>query len=659
MFAVAAKPVTLVFDNMHTLADNCLMHDVFPVMLSQVPNEVTVIMISRDQPPASLSRMVVNRNMAVLDQDQLKLTDDDVKRLADLWHRNEISPDTLRHMNELTGGWIAGLVLLFERGAFDGPVTKNDHEYFFGYFASEIFDTLDPGRQKFLLHTAFLPCITPQVAAKLTEVGQAFEILEDLCSRYYFTTKSARPEPVYQYHPLFKDFLLAQAGRKLSLDEIKHIAATAAGILAETGLTDDAVTLAKTFEQYALMGDLIHKQAPDMLAQQRLQQLEQWIAALPSDILNASPWLLYWFGCCRLVFDHNASQKYYEKAYKGFKAHNDTDGMLMSASGVILAIMTGWDDFHPLARWISVLDKTVEENFCSSSPPTQAMVVLAMLSALLFHRPEHPKMEYWEACAQKNIRDNTLDISLRMDTGNALAHWQFWKGDLAGAAHTIEILSLALDAKQSAIMPRLQSDMNQAILHWHRADFGRCREKTDQGLALADEMQIHILDDRLVAQSIIACLSSDDIADAGRLLARMKQAVKNKGRLSLSFYYYLSSLYHLLTKDFEMALQQGRTAVELNKEAGAPYPEALTALTLAQIHFKVGDVVSAHQVLADACEAGRAMNSRTLELICELTWAWFKFDQGEKDVLYAHLENAFSLQKKNGGSSIFRDGGAV
>jgi ATP/maltotriose-dependent transcriptional regulator MalT len=88
----------------------------------------------------------------------------------------------------------------------------------FDYFASEIFQKLDKASQEILLKTAFLPIMTARFAQQVTGSHQVGVLLAELNRRNYFTIRKPLPDPVYQYHPLFREFLLAQARRSLQMN---------------------------------------------------------------------------------------------------------------------------------------------------------------------------------------------------------------------------------------------------------------------------------------------------------------------------------------------------------------------------------------------------------------------------------------------------------
>jgi len=648
LFRMLPKPLLLVFDNFQALAVDSLFQEIIVVALREIPRGITAIVLSRSPPPGSLSRMQVNRTMAVLDHNDLRFNYEEVLGLAQLWLPGEIHVETIQRMNEMVDGWVAGLVLLLERGGHDGSATDLDKEFFFSYFANEIFDRLSVDKQRFLLHTACLETMTSPVARELTGMVAAQDILERLCERHYFTSKSDRTEPVYQYHPLFKDFLLNRGKNDLGSKNWQQLCSKAALILAGNGELEEAIELACGGADWLLMAELINRQAPVMLAQQRLQMLEKWLKKLPRHVVKTSPWLLYWYGCCRRPFDQQESGSHFVSAYTGFKDQQQQKGMLLAASGVILSIITEWDNFRSLDPWLEVLIELVDNSTDYPSPDVEAMVVLAMLGGLLFRMPQHPMMARWEAHGGRLLRESKLDISLRMDIGNMLVHWQYWKGDLAAATHSTDILVQLVESGGSVTLPRLCSAMNHAIHNWHVADFDRCLAAIDSGLELAAEMGIHIMDDRLLAQSVYASLSRDDLANADRFLDRMKPILQHSRRLAISQYHYLSSNYHLIAGDLELARQHCQNAVDINREVGTPFPEALAGITLAQIHFELGEKELAVNLLEKANGSAKGMQSRTLELLYELTSAWFSLIEQQKEAAHGHLRRGMTMQSKMG-----------
>src|SRR4029077_2248661 len=145
---------------------------------------------------------------------------------------------------ERTDGWCAGLILLLDQPGSDGGASprssSSSQEVLFDYFAGEIFKRADPAVQDVLMRTAFLPRMTPAMAEALTGNSNTGEMLATLHKQNYFTNKQAGTPPTYEYHPLFRDFLLARATHTYSRQTQAQIRAAAAALLDDAGRIEAA-----------------------------------------------------------------------------------------------------------------------------------------------------------------------------------------------------------------------------------------------------------------------------------------------------------------------------------------------------------------------------------------------------------------------------------
>jgi ATP/maltotriose-dependent transcriptional regulator MalT len=103
---------------------------------------------------------------------------------------------------------------MLERSKKEGIETqgldKLSRDEIFDYFANEIFSKTEGPLQHFLLKTAFLPAMTAKMAEELTDQPSAGKILSSLSRNHFFIEKHLQTEFMYQYHPLFRDFLLSK-----------------------------------------------------------------------------------------------------------------------------------------------------------------------------------------------------------------------------------------------------------------------------------------------------------------------------------------------------------------------------------------------------------------------------------------------------------------
>jgi LuxR family maltose regulon positive regulatory protein len=240
-------PSVVALDNLHELEDDVGLYEVIRGGLSRLPQGLNAILISRNDPPPTFSRMLANQEMTVLGWEELRLTQEESAEIIRRRSPEPPSEEDLLHLHRAADGWAAGLVLLLEwlrRGEVHPQALKKaSARQILDYFGNEIFDKLDHPTQDFLLKTALMPRMTAGMAEALSGLPAAANILSRLSSQNNFTERCLHHEPVYQYHSLFREFLLSRGRQSLAPDELAALRRRAAGLLEEGGETEHAAAV--------------------------------------------------------------------------------------------------------------------------------------------------------------------------------------------------------------------------------------------------------------------------------------------------------------------------------------------------------------------------------------------------------------------------------
>lgn len=158
---------------------------------------------------------------------------------------------------------MAGLTLLLEQRDIGDQITEETAQFnpklLFDYFAGEVLDNADEATRKFLIKTALLPKFTASMASQLNGIKALLPILNELAIKNYFIYKHAGRNSVYQYHPLFRDFLLAKAEELFSHVELTVTRWTAAELLEFDNQHDAAVQLLMEVEDWEKLAKLIKR----------------------------------------------------------------------------------------------------------------------------------------------------------------------------------------------------------------------------------------------------------------------------------------------------------------------------------------------------------------------------------------------------------------
>jgi len=240
-------PSLLVFDDCHRLQDDSPFFEMLREGISRLAPGINAVFVSRSDPHPSFARDLANRDMETFGWEDLRLTIEEASGIVKLQRKGKPAPELVKYLFERTDGWAAGLVLLLERtdkGRVEPrTIGRQVSTEIIDYFGSEIFRRLDEERRTFLLRTAFLPRMTSSMAEQLTGVERAGSILSEMNRHNQFTKKYLQRVPVYEYHDLFREFLLQQARSTFSMAEFAEISRTATALLEQAGYAEDAAVL--------------------------------------------------------------------------------------------------------------------------------------------------------------------------------------------------------------------------------------------------------------------------------------------------------------------------------------------------------------------------------------------------------------------------------
>ena len=110
LFESMEPPFLLVFDNYQELGSDGAVHDMVRDAAAQLPADGCVVVLSRAPPPATFIRMRANRELEVLDWDDLRLRREESDAIVSA--HLPAADDTRRGaLYDRTDGWAAGLIL--------------------------------------------------------------------------------------------------------------------------------------------------------------------------------------------------------------------------------------------------------------------------------------------------------------------------------------------------------------------------------------------------------------------------------------------------------------------------------------------------------------------------------------------------------------------
>jgi len=647
LFAQLKAPFVLVFDGYHAVPASSQLHEVMRVALEALPPGGRVVIVSRGDPPATLTRLRANQALSVIGWEELCLTREEAGAIA-ARRRPGFSAEAVDALYARTQGWAAGLVLMLEQGKISDPPGSSSRQLVFDYLAGEIFQKSDARTQQFLLHTAYLPEMTTAMARELSGDEGTGELLAGLNRNNYFVSvRDTLPEPVYQYHPMLRDFLQARAAESVSKERRRELQRASARQMEQAGGIADAVALYRECHDWSEMARLIELHAAALVGQGRGETIARWVEELPAEMQAKRPWTIYWAAASQAQVTPREGRILYEKAFEIFRAEADGVGMLLAASGAMFAVLYELDDCSLLDRWIAVVDEAEKAGARPPSPEAEARVACGMFISLTLRQPQRRDIKQWIERALRASASQP-DVDLRLFVGLLASLTLMWTGLFSRAAELIAAMRQAAGASGVSPFSLLTLKNIEAMYAMLSADGAACEKSMREGLEIAQATGVHTWTSQLLVYGYGGALGSGDLAAAPALARELEARTSGAGRFNLCLYHHFQAWEAMLRKDLMTALQKEKAALRMAIEVGCPLFEVLCRLALAEILADCGDerkCIAHLQTLRGIVEG---IDNRHLEFTCLVGFAQIALAHGRQRTGLAALLRGLQLGREYG-----------
>lgn len=647
-------PACLVLDNFQEVEVEGPFHMVIAEALAAIPEGVSVMIVSRNDPPAPLARLQANRSMALIGWEDLRLTEDEAQGIANLVvRRGADTPDAeaVRALNQRAEGWAAGLVLLLEsaRRVSQKSLTSGApvRAAMFNYLATELFDRLEPTVQEVLLKASFLPQMSDGAAASLTDNPHAGRILGRLAREHLMTYRQEEKQALYQFHPLFREFLLAQAERSFEPDRLAEARSRAATLLEAEGRLEEAANLWRLTGDWDRMADLIRTHAGSLLAQGRYATLVAWFDALPEGRVAEDPWLSFWTGSCVGMQQPDLARDSFERAFRLFGEAGNGDGQLMAWAGFADTLVGGnFSKPERIDPWLEPVARLLDAVEDHLPPPLEARAAGATLLLLMVRQPAHRLVERWRRRGM-NLAERLSDVGDRIPLSFSLGMMNaWWRGDTTGLERLVALSGKPVTIGDIGPFPYVIYMVLEAWLH---AVQGRPAESVG-ALAEAVETVRHYGMDSFLpslysAGTIYALINRD--SKVGATYLPLKESVSPpEAEFYHSQFRWESAWHRVFAGDLTGALDHANAAFRCVPD-GIPIAEVLIRQLLAQLHLALGDAASGRPHLDQPAGFVRETGWPAPTYVQGIVEAAYARNAGREDEALAHLRKGLETGARN------------
>jgi LuxR family maltose regulon positive regulatory protein len=628
LFSRLPQGAALALDNYQEVSAEKTLHRLIALAAEDVPAGMTLIAISRRDPPDCYARLIANENVQLVDWDDLQLTLEETRLIAEA--KGSVGrPEEIERLHHQSGGWAAGLTLIldgYRKNEMPLSEIPAGRDAIFAYFAAQIFERISEDVRQFLMATSFLPTVQISLAEALTGETASGTILEDLYRRHLFTHRRPSHEPTYWYHALFREFLLMQVGQLWPAEKSRELQIRAACLLSEKGDPEAAFTLFCHAQAWQEAAELILRQASWLLGQGRGETLRSWIVRLPDACLDANAWLRYWLGVSLVPVDQVQARDQLEAAFGVFRKSGEPLGQMRSVASIIDTYFFEWSHWHPLDQWIDALEPLMLGGPDYPSTEIEFDIHRSMLIATLYRRPAHALLN---VCVERVtcLLETGLDVNRKVMGATLLLTFY----NLASRPHLArQIVAIAEPfLKQPGVTPLNRIWWCNRLTYFHnaRGDHQAVRVLTQE---VRDIMETHGLKGLNSAAVLVewhlgwAVMAMKQWDEAKRVVQRLEQLARQSRPSDLLLLTQAKFRLAMGRGDIALAVREAPIAVEAASGVGMIYQQSMSFAGAVEVYAEAGlhqearaQAALAYELVRGTCFEYWATEIRVIEAYIE------------------------------------------
>ncbi len=300
--------LTLIFDDYH-LITNAEIHTGVQYLLAHAPQNLRLVLISREVPPLSVA-VLVGRGVAVQIDAAVALDEEETARLLADAQVDPLVLGAAGRIRAATDGWVAGIRL-----ALAALREADDARSWLDAFPSSVHSITEyldqsaqqwpPGVVHFAQRLAIVDRFTKPLAIAIGGVAAGAQYLDAILARALLLRPLDAERRTWRFHPLLLEYLRARAPH-LPAGELSDAHRRASVWFAGEGDWTDAIrhALGAGDEQQTVVW--IDTMALDLIGRGELLSLVQWVRELRPALLAERPQLrlaLAWGYALAMRFD--------------------------------------------------------------------------------------------------------------------------------------------------------------------------------------------------------------------------------------------------------------------------------------------------------------------------------------------------------------------
>ncbi len=395
-----------------------------------LPPDARLLMLSRREPPPTVSGLVPRGLVSMLGWSELSFTRSETEALLERHGTDAVKADQI---HDWTGGWPAGLAMWVGGAmpALPSQLSLEPGQPLFDFLSTEVFGSLDVPMQLVLKQTCLLPTITAKAAQTVTGDEDAPRHLRRATRLGLCVNEIGSEILTHRLHPLWAAFLRT----RLSPEDESLLGLRSIDALEEDGDLEAAAELAKELERWDRLAAICRAHAPVMAAAGRRATVARWVSALPREQVDEDGWLRYWRAVTTGAYAPAAMSDELVIVLGLHTEGGDHVGVCLAWAEGAQVASTSAISAASLEHWLDAWTTSAVESRLGDVPTAVVAHVSIAMTLLLRMLGDHEAARWADRalCEARRAEDTDLEVM-----AGAIASLHFGVGgDLPGAARAL------------------------------------------------------------------------------------------------------------------------------------------------------------------------------------------------------------------------------
>ncbi|WP_089529048.1 HTH-type transcriptional regulator MalT [Pantoea ananatis] len=281
------KPLWLIIDDYHHIT-NPVIHEAMRFFLRHQPENVTLVVLSRNLPQLGIANLRVREQLMELSSQQLAFTHQEAQQFFDARLPAPLESEDAGRLCDDVAGWATALQLIALSARQGAGAAQHSARRLSGinashltdYLVEEVLDNVSLTTRHFMLKSSLLRSLNAPLITQVTgeDNGQCW--LEDIERQGLFLQRMDDSGQWFSYHPLFGSFLQQRCQWELAA-ELPALHRAAATSWMAQGFPSEAIHHARASGDAEMLRDVLTEHAWSLFNQSELPLLESSLNALP------------------------------------------------------------------------------------------------------------------------------------------------------------------------------------------------------------------------------------------------------------------------------------------------------------------------------------------------------------------------------------------